>query len=342
MKLRFSFYQVVSRGSILFSSLLILACLAYHFMARLLPFLDALSIVVPWLILMNFLLLLCFLPLRKKRGIFFPVLALGLSIFSFGTIPEFRSSLEMNSDIGFHIMTYNARSFGDSRYMKPNDRGDQIVDFIQKNSPDILCFQEFSRLRIKELKQYPFKFMTPAHDGKSTQIILSKFPIVGQGEINFPGSGNNCLYADVRREQDTIRVYNIHLQSYNIGSRRFFVRNFGFNFLKRLRFVSKKHIEQARLVKEHQAQSPYPAIICGDFNATAFSNTYKTLKSGMKDSFRKEGKGWGTTFYLSGSYPYRIDYVLADEHFEILGHRTFNVRLSDHLPVMATLKSAKQ
>ena len=62
----------------------------------------------------------------------------------------------------------------------------------------------------------------------------------------------------------------------------------------------------------------------------------------MQDSFRKRGSGWCTTFYLSSRFPFRIDYIMADDSFEILTHRNYKVRLSDHLPVMAILKPKGQ
>ena len=75
-------------------------------------------------------------------------------------------------------------------------------------------------------------------------------------------------------------------------------------------------------------------------NATAYSHTYRILKTGLKDSFRERGSGWGITFYLSGRYPFRIDYILAGKGFGVLGHRNYPDRLSDHLPVSAWLAPA--
>ena len=212
------------------------------------------------------------------------------------------------------------------------------MSFVAGVDPDILCFQEFNSRRLKDFEQYPFRFLTPRGSGKSSQAIFSKYPILDQGQVLFPDSNNNTLYADVNYLGDTLRIYNVHLQSYQIRSHRFLWRNYGRDFLKRLYSVALKHREQARLVRNHQVASPYPSVICGDFNATSFSRPYRILSKGMQDSFRERGSGWGATYYLNQWLPYRIDHILASSQWEVLAHQNYEVRLSDHLPVMAILK----
>ena len=57
----------------------------------------------------------------------------------------------------------------------------------------------------------------------------------------------------------------------------------------------------------------------------------------MKDSFREEGQGWGTTF-IRNIISARIDFILTDaEAIEVLEHRNYDLRVSDHLPVMARI-----
>ena len=60
------------------------------------------------------------------------------------------------------------------------------------------------------------------------------------------------------------------------------------------------------------------------------------MKEGFQDTFAEKGSGLGTTYSLKG-IPYRIDYILADPSFDVLGHRNYGVRYSDHYPLMATL-----
>ncbi|MFZ9002881.1 MAG: endonuclease/exonuclease/phosphatase family protein [Robiginitalea sp.] len=317
------------------SGSLLLSCLAYYY--PLFPLFDALSIGVPWLMAGN--LVLAFLWSLKKRWILLPPLAaLLVAFYSFGSIYEVEGMKDAAKGVGLQVLTFNTRGFSERSIFNPGTRGNQIVGFVADSDPDILCFQEFSRGRLRDFKQFPFRYITPHTNAKSTQAILSKYPILNQGQVDFPGSGNNTLFADIQYKGDTLRIYNIHLQSYQYRGRRFLIRNFGLDFVNRLWSVSRKHREQALLVRQHLEASPHPSVICGDFNATPFSHTYRILKSGKQDSFREKGTGWGPSFYLSGLIPFRIDYILADDHFEVLEHRNFDVRFSDHLPVMAILK----
>ena len=55
----------------------------------------------------------------------------------------------------------------------------------------------------------------------------------------------------------------------------------------------------------------------------------------MQDSFEEKGSGYGRTYNYHG-LPVRIDFILADEGIEVKSHKNFNVKYSDHFPVMAS------
>ncbi|NNC35105.1 MAG: endonuclease, partial [Croceitalea sp.] len=90
-------------------------------------------------------------------------------------------------------------------------------------------------------------------------------------------------------------------------------------------------------IKEHNSKTSNKILISGDFNNTQFSNVYRLVKNGYHDSFLEAGSGFGKTYDLKG-LPVRIDYILTDDSFEVIKHTNFKERLSDHYPVMATLK----
>ena len=192
---------------------------------------------------------------------------------------------------------------------------------------------------LKDLKFYRDWYITPRQSGKTSQAIFSKYPIVSVGEVPFPESANNTIYADIQLGKDTIRVYNVHLESYKIyGSLRYIAHSFGLRLLNRMGTAISRQQHQVQLVKAHQRASPYASLICGDLNSTAFSNAYREMKKGMQDSFQEKGQGWGNTFRLGRGIPFRIDLILAPEGFEFRSHTNFDLRLSDHSPVGATLE----
>jgi endonuclease/exonuclease/phosphatase family metal-dependent hydrolase len=98
-----------------------------------------------------------------------------------------------------------------------------------------------------------------------------------------------------------------------------------------------KQEEQVRIFDKHRRDSPYRNIVCGDFNNTSFSNMYRIAKAEMKDTFEERGTGIGKTFDLK-FIPFRIDFILVDKSTQVMTHQNFDLRLSDHYPVMTSIR----
>lgn len=235
-------------------------------------------------------------------------------------------------------MSFNIRGF--DRHGLINDEGldDKIISFVKEQAPDIVCFQEFNHRKAKLFPQYPYKYVNHVYPNTkySVQAIFSKYPIIDNGSLDFPDTNNNAVYADITFRQDTLRVYNVHLQSFHIvPSRNLLTRTSSEKVVKRMSKAFVKQQQQASLLETHMDSSPHPVVICADMNNTEFSMAYKKLKGNRYDSFDKAGNGYGTTYKLM-MYPLRIDFILVDKVFEIQSHSNFEVRLSDHFPVMAS------
>ena len=77
-------------------------------------------------------------------------------------------------------------------------------------------------------------------------------------------------------------------------------------------------------------------IISGDFKNSAFSYIYNPVKGDLKDTFKEKGNGFGRTYDFK-FFPLRIDFILADQSFEVDSFKTFDVEYSDHYPIMTRL-----
>ena len=235
-------------------------------------------------------------------------------------------------------MSYNVRSFNKYGWIDNSTIDEDIISLIQSQNPDILCFQEFSMIKKKKFSDYPYNYETPGGTDKSFQIFFSKYPIINGGTLDFPSSSNNGLFMDVIYQGDTIRIYNVHLQSYRIIPEIDAIKNQkSSRLLAKSKGVMLKQYEQAMLIQDNMHQNHYKKIVVGDFNNTQYSNIYRTIKGDMQDTFLEKGKGFGKTYNLLG-FPIRIDYILADKDFEVLSHKNFKEKLSDHYPIMATLR----
>ncbi|RDY61078.1 endonuclease/exonuclease/phosphatase family protein [Flagellimonas nanhaiensis] len=303
------------------------------------PTLSILSLVVPVLILIHAFFIVYWL-LRRKKQFLLSALIVILWYFTLGPFYQFSNiGSEKNLKKGnLSMMSFNVRSFNKYGWIANSELDNEIISLVKQSNPDIICFQEFSIIKIKEFDDYDYSFKTPDGTNKSFQTIFSKFPIIKGESLNFPNSINNGIFVDILFQQDTVRVYNIHLQSFSIVPEINTIKTEESSKLfAKSRRVMLKQYEQANLIRENMEQTHHKKILAGDFNNTQYSNVYRKIKGDMQDSYFKKGKGFGRTYNLLG-FPIRIDYILADPEFEILSHQNFNEKLSDHYPVMATLR----
>lgn len=329
------FGKLVYILNVIFAFALLLACLAPFITWELFSFLSFLSLIVPYLVMTN-ILFFGYWSFRRRKYFLISLFVLLLGYLTQGTFARIFNSNDEISDGEISLLTFNSHSSHGVRWSRSPIFNKEIADFITNQNPDIICFQEFSRTIDKELRQYRFKYQTPFFSDKSKQAIYSKHEIIGTGSLDFPGSPNNAIYADILIKDDTVRVYNIHLQSFRVrpGSIKTedTQRLFG-----RLDRSFQKQLEQAIIVRKHKDAVPYKSIICGDFNNTQFSNVYNTIKGDMNDSFQEKGFGLGSTYNFK-FLPFRIDFILADPGIEIKSHKNFDVKLSDHTPIMASFR----
>ena len=109
--------------------------------------------------------------------------------------------------------------------------------------------------------------------------------------------------------------------------------------MKRLREAFIKRAKQLDILETEINQSPYPVLLCGDFNDIPNSYTHHIFSKYLYDSFLKSGYGFGTT-YNEFFLKYRIDYIFYDsKKFNNINSRVINVgKLSDHLPVFSVFQ----
>lgn len=111
------------------------------------------------------------------------------------------------------------------------------------------------------------------------------------------------MWADVIMHRDTLRVYNNHMQSTQVNeSDREYLSGTGLSADslgdERLKDILRKLGRNFR-VRAAQADSiagiihdgTPRVIVCGDFNDTPMSYTYRQLRGDLKDAFCEKGRG---------------------------------------------------
>lgn len=250
---------------------------------------------------------------------------------------------------GFTVLSYNAMmgvKMVDKKHRVTEDLMRQFESqFTSDPLPDILCLQEVNFIAEKLLKNafdYPYYHKIE----EKGSVILSRYPIVKSGKVEFGTRINSCLWADIKIRERTLRIYSVHLesnrlkqQSYQFLNQDEYESSEAINGVKDLlskypRYASSR-AEQVELVKEHIAKSPFPVILCGDFNDPPGSFTYRKMKKNLHDSFLSAGSGIGTT-WLGGLPLMRIDYILFSDPLKISSYKKLDSDMSDHAPISAS------
>ena len=298
---------------------------------------SVLNLGVSFLVLINVLFLLYWLVKLKKQFILSLVVLL-IGYFSFGSLYKFSTSKKIEKEGNFKVMNYNVRLFNLYDWIPEKNVETKIVDFIKTKSPDILSIQEYHPHKNIDLSFFKYRFeKLSGRKSKYGQAIFSQFPIVNSGSVEFPNTGNNAIFADVVKGMDTIRIYNIHLESLHIDTNVDKLKNEDSERLfKRIGTTFKMQQFQTELFLMHKKQCKYKMVICGDFNNTAFSYVYRKIKGDLNDTFKEAGSGFGRTYNFK-FFPVRIDFIFTDEAFAVNGFKSFDEHYSDHFPIMATL-----
>ena len=317
--------------------LLLLAYILPHVPPKRFAFVSVLSLGVPFLIIINiFFFIYWLLKVKKQVLLSLVVLAIGYNyLFS---LYKFTASKNIDSKENILVMNYNVRLFNVFNWIKDDGISTKISEFIAEKNPDILCIQEYRPDSAVTMRGY-FKYEKLTGDKvKNGQAIFTKFPIINSGSIKFPNTSNNAIFVDVVKKKDTLRIYNIHLQSLGIDPHvEKLAQADSENLVNRVGNVFALQQSQTEQFLRHKNQCHYQMIICGDLNNTAYSYVYKEIKGDLKDAFKWAGNGFGRTFDFR-FFPVRIDFVMVDAGFEINGFKTFDVTYSDHYPVMAKLR----
>jgi endonuclease/exonuclease/phosphatase family metal-dependent hydrolase len=254
------------------------------------------------------------------------------------------------------ILSYNIRVFniydpGAVSNMMPL----RMTDWIRNSGSDIICLQEFYSdpnspsvntinliNRENDYHVYNLPVFTNRIGAQFGIVIFSRFPIIRTGEIRFErNTQNQAIYADVMINADTVRIYNLHLQSMHINDTHMMMDNSHLqedvmNLYNRLKFGFVQRSLQVRDVKNNIEKCPYRVIVCGDLNDLPYSYSYHQLKNILKNSFTSAGKGFGFTY--NGRLAFlRIDNQFYSEGIKAQSLKTDrDVRFSDHFPVIGT------
>jgi len=330
------FEKVVFFLNSIVAFLLLLSYVLPHVPPKTFATLSVLSLGVPFLILLNVLFFVYWL-FKVKKQLILSLFVIAIGYFLFGSFYKFSNS-EKVTDSSLSVMNYNVRLFNLYDWIPEKDIQTKLTNFVKKEQPDVLCIQEFHPHQSADLSFFKYKF--EKLEGKKTkygQAIFSQYPIINSGSVNFPNTANNAIFADIVKDNDTVRVYNVHFQSLRLNTNaENLTQEEGEKIFNGIGETFKHQQTQAELFLKHKTNCPYKMIISGDFNNSAFSYIYSQVKGDLQDTFKEQGNGFGRTYNFK-FFPLRIDFILVDPSFTVDSFKTFDVEYSDHYPIMTRL-----
>lgn len=251
------------------------------------------------------------------------------------------------------VMTYNVQTFSKNISTNWAKNAAGIRNVVTNEDPDIVCFQEFSDSKSIPSFNYRYKHIknTSGHFGLA---IMSKYKMINKGEVEYDsdeGTYKRFIYTDVIRNKDTLRIINAHLLSIGLDKQNLKdlpnseisqqeLEKQKQRLIKPLLKGYKGRGDQARKLSEFIGESPYPIILCGDFNDTPGSYAYHQVSKHLKDAFVESGQGFATTHPGFNRYhlPLRIDHIFVSENLLTYNYEVVEKQHSDHYPVVVDVK----
>ena len=299
------------------------------------------------------ILFIIFWAIVKPRFLFFSLVAV---LMGWGFINRYMQISSRNTDmVGIKVVSYNIQNFAGKKMADQKASANKILGYLNEQNADIICLQDVhlgnnkifnvanAAKNLKSIGHYHF-----ARSGSSFgQVTFTSYPIIKMGEIRYKRSSNMAIFTDVKIDSDTVRIFNLHLQSYRIDPREYeIIDSPGIDEeedIKEIREIGGKlkrafqmRAEQVREIKRVIDGTHYPVIICGDFNDTPVSYTYQQMRGNLNDAFVGSGKGFART-YIGKLPSFRIDNILHSDKFKSYNFQANNFRASDHLPVSCLL-----
>ena len=367
------FYRLFYYISILLTVILAILTLAGAFVedtppdsSMLLPFIG---LILPVLLLMNLAVAIYWI-IRWRCWVFIPIIAivgnwtflsriLQFPLFDSAAKPRTSMIIEKRNQAGNNleitVATYNVNSFN-QEYTGYSCK--QIAEYMKSLGVDIFCFQEFGINKefgvdslYVALSEWPYHYIPSSPEGESLlQLALfSRYPIKDQQLITYPESNNCSLWCDIDFNGHTVRLFNNHLQTTDVSSNKHKLeKELKADNSARIELAAitladglhnnfKKRAAQANKINQLITASPYPTLVCGDFNSLPSSYTYRTVKGNLNDGFQTCGHGYMYTF-RHFKHLLRIDYIFHSQEFEGMDYFSPDINYSDHNPVVMRMK----
>lgn len=239
---------------------------------------------------------------KLKVWAVFPAVSLLINSHCVSSMVKFGAAEELPCEL--KIATMNVRNFeGSDKWSLVNE----ILDYTDKNSVNVLCLQRFGAGdstfvdSVKKMLGSCFKYeYVPYNEEKAVDLaVFSKHPIARSSIIRLHTTSSRALWCDIVKENDTIRVYNVHLSE-------------GASSVPPCdawHEAAKERARQALAISKETDRSKLPVILCGELGDCPTSFPYGCFAEVLSDGFEECGTGYAATQGLLS----RTNFIFADK-----------------------------
>ncbi len=260
----------------------------------------------------------------------------------------------------FKVTSYNVKNLSNDNVDLLDHRiRNNIIDYLDRTGSDIICLQEMMVIHkdpdafidsLSNVFGLPYHSYAPYSEEQKRFIdvifTFSRYPVLRTGALESDSRHNFAIYSDIVKGKDTFRLINVHLESIRLKHEDYSfisgldlqfekdekIRENSLRIFRKLKTAFQKRSIQADRLDVFIKNSPYPVVLCGDFNDTPNSYVYHLLSKGLTDAFIESGRGFANS-YIGKVPSFRIDFIFHDDRFISTEFRRDLVRYSDHYPV---------
>ena len=266
-----------------------------------------------------------------------------------------KPNIDKNKPI-IKLLSYNISIFNSEKSY------DEIMNFITETNADVVCLQEFgfynknSRLSAPEIlaqfrKLYPYRHLW--YKNQSGRVswgvaTFSKYPIIQKQKVEYTSNYNVSIYSDIALGQDTVRLFNNHLESnkFTMGDVKQYksltenpnrknLLNITELFSTKLNSAYRIRAIQAETVANEVKKAPYNVIVCGDFNDVPQSYTYRTIQQqGLCDVTTATNWGYNHTFHTNRMLVNIYHVLVSKNTITPIDTKIIKQPFFDHYPVI--------
>ncbi len=361
----FSLSRAIVVIAVITAVLYAVSCSSFLWPPSVFPYGFVLALGFPFLFVLHLIATIAvFFTARKRLGIL-------LLVLTFVGFHNIKSTIAFNPDTEFsetkapthlRVLNWNVgywHTLNPNHSLKAIER-QKMVELVAAYKPDILCLQEHAQSKkagriniVEALKSLGYAYVFYAkeedrHKSYDGTVIFSKLPFVRTASVE-TGLGfrkEPLLWVDVLLQGKPVRVATVHFLSFALfsgktmeGSQAALFKNAYKGkgaIVRKLATIGQLHEQQADTIRHYLDQSPFPVILCGDFNQTPTFYTLQQLKGNYTDAFLSKSWGIGKTFKSPSPF-LRIDYCFVDKKLRIVQNKVHKLPVSDHLPVITDI-----